>query len=245
MRHIDLFSGIGGFALAASWVWPEHEILTFCEKEPFAQKVLKKHWPNVPICEDIYDMRGGDYGAVDLITGGFPCQPYSVAGKLRGSEDDRAFWPEMFRIITEANPRFILGENVANFSNMGLDSAILDLESEGYEVGQFIIPACAVDAKHRRDRIWIVAYNNKNNVLTPKTKENFREIPIYREKRNFCNINSARSLGTLRPMPYDRIFRELHGIPRRVDRLAALGNAIVPQVAAVIMSAMKEVDRVL
>ena len=245
MRMIDLFSGIGGFHLAAEWVWGEDlEVLCHCEKEWFPHQVLKKHWPHVPCVEDIHDLRGDQFGTVDLITGGFPCQPYSVAGKRRGAKDDRALWPEMFRIITEAKPRIILGENVANFANMGIDSAISDLESNGYEVGQYIIPACAVDAKHRRDRVWIVAYNNKNNVPTIKTEKSFREISIYSEKRNFCDINGARSLGTLRAMPYDRILRELHGIPRRVDRLGALGNAIVPQVAAVIMSAIKEVDRV-
>lgn len=245
MRHMDLFSGIGGFALAASWVWgAEHEIVTFCEKEEFPRQVLKKHWPNVPCNEDIFTLNGGEYGTIDLVTGGFPCQPYSVAGKLRGSKDDRALWPQMLRIIKESKPRFIIGENVANFANMELDSALSDLETEGYEVGAVIIPACAVNAKHRRDRIWIVAYNNKNNVPAQEITGNLWPFPIYREKWNFSDVNSARSSGALRPMPYSRILRELHGIPDRVDRFAALGNAIVPQVAAVIMSGIKEVDRV-
>lgn len=243
---MDLFSGIGGFALAASWVWgAEHEIVTFCEKEDFPRRVLKKHWPNVPCNEDIFTLNGGEYGTIDLITGGFPCQPYSTAGKLKGSEDDRALWPEMFRIIKEAKPRIIIGENVANFINMDFDSAFSDLESEGYEIGAFIIPACAIDAKHRRDRVWIVAYHNKNDVPTYRTEGKLWEVPIHCQKWDFWDINSARSIGTLRPMSYSGIFRELHGIPGRVDRLAALGNAIVPQVAAVIMSAIKEVDRVL
>ncbi len=160
MRHLDLFSGIGGFALAASWVWgAEHEIVSFCEIESFPQKVLKKHWPDVPIHDDIKTMKGDQYGRIDLISGGFPCQPYSCAGKQKGKEDDRALWPEMFRIIQEAKPRWIIGENVAGFVNMGLDDCLSDLESEGYETTAFIIPACAVNAPHRRDRVWIVGYS--------------------------------------------------------------------------------------
>jgi DNA (cytosine-5)-methyltransferase 1 len=245
MRHMDLFSGIGGFALAASWVWGnEHEIVTFCEKEEFPRQVLKKHWPDVPCNTDIFTLNGGEYGTIDLVTGGFPCQPYSTAGKRRGAEDDRALWPEMFRVVKEAKPRIIIGENVANFANMGLDSAIFDLESAGYEIGTYIIPACAVDAKHRRDRIWIVAYHNKDNVPAYRAEDKLWQVPIHSEEWDFRNINSARSIGTLRAMSYHRILRELHGIPRRVDRLGALGNAIVPQVAAVIMAAIKDVDRI-
>ena len=115
-RHLDLFSGIGGFSLAASWVWGEqHDIHSFVEIEPFAQKVLKKHWPEVPIHDDIKTYTH-DGTAIDLISGGFPCQPYSVAGKQRGEDDDRALWPEMLRVIKEAMPRWVVGENVAGSS---------------------------------------------------------------------------------------------------------------------------------
>ena len=154
MRMIDLFSGIGGFHLAAEWAWGDKlNVLAHCEIDKFCQHVLKKHWPGVPIIEDIKTMKGNEYGTVDLITGGFPCQPYSQAGKRKGSDDDRALWPEMFRIIKEAKPHFIIGENVAGFVNMGLDQSITDLESEGYEVQAFIIPACAKNAPHQRKRV--------------------------------------------------------------------------------------------
>lgn len=158
MKHLDLFSGIGGFALAADWVWgAEHEIVSFCEIESFCQKVLKKHWPDVPIHDDIKTLKGDKYGTIDLITGGFPCQSFSVAGKRRGKNDDRYLWPEMFRIIQEARPRWVIGENVTGIINMALDEVLSDLESEGYEAQTFIIPACSQNAPHRRDRVWIVA----------------------------------------------------------------------------------------
>ncbi|MGB5217358.1 MAG: DNA (cytosine-5-)-methyltransferase [Smithella sp.] len=161
MRSLSLFSGIGGFDLAALWVWPELEIVSFCEIDSFCQKVLKKHWPDVPCHSDIKTLRGDNFGTIDFLYGGFPCQPYSVAGKRKGKEDDRALWPEMFRVIQEAKPRWIIGENVAGFVNMGLDDCLSDLESKGYETTAFIIPACAVNAPHRRDRVWIVANSTR------------------------------------------------------------------------------------
>lgn len=170
MKHLDLFSGIGGFALAASWVWgQDHELVAFCEQNDFCQRVLSKNWPGIPIHTDIKKFRqqtrismhkGYDYGPIDLVSGGFPCQPYSTAGLQRGEEDDRALWPEMLRVIKETRPRWFVGENVTGFVNMGLEGALSDLEGEGYEtLPPFIIPACAVQACHRRDRVWIVAHH--------------------------------------------------------------------------------------
>jgi len=158
--HLDLFSGIGGFALAARW--NGYRTVGFCDCEPYAQAVLKKHWPEVPIHKDIREIRGDVYAGVTLLTGGFPCQPFSVAGERRGKDDNRYLWPEMLRVIREAKPRWIIGENVAGIVNMALDQVHSDLEGEGYEVETLIIPACAVDAPHRRDRCWIVA-NSKCN----------------------------------------------------------------------------------
>lgn len=158
---LDLFSGIGGFSLAASWVWgDELEIVSFVEIDKYCQKVLNKNFPGVPIHDDIKTFDGTKYrGTIDLITGGFPCQPYSIAGKQKGEEDDRALWSEMFRVISEVQPTWIIGENVSGFVNMGIDDCISDMEGEGYEVQSFIIPACAQNAPHRRDRIWIVAHS--------------------------------------------------------------------------------------
>jgi len=157
LTHLDLFSGIGGFALAAKW--NGYRTLAFCDNEPYAQAVLKKHWPDVPCHKDIREVRGELYAGVTLLTGGFPCQPFSVAGKQRGKGDDRYLWPEMLRVIREARPAWIIGENVAGIVNMALDQVHTDLEAEGYEVESLIIPACGVDAPHRRDRVWIVAHS--------------------------------------------------------------------------------------
>ena len=155
-RHLDLFSGIGGFALACRMVGGI-ETVGFCEREPYAQRVLKKHWPDVPICNDIHEMKGNDYGTIDLITGGFPCQPYSLAGERRGNEDDRALWPQMLRVISEARPAWVLGENVPGIITLALDGVLADLEAQGYACETLCIPACGVDARHRRERVWVVA----------------------------------------------------------------------------------------
>jgi DNA (cytosine-5)-methyltransferase 1 len=171
---LDLFSGIGGFSLAASWT-NQIKTVAFCEIDPFCQKVLKKHWPDVPIFDDITRLRGDDIGTADIITGGFPCQPFSCAGKRRGKEDDRYLWPEMLRVISEARPAWVIGENVAGFIGMGLDDCVSDLENQGYEVQAFVIPACAVNAPHRRDRVWIVA-NRSNTRLKDVRRERQNSI---------------------------------------------------------------------
>ena len=174
VRHLDLFSGIGGFALACRMVGGI-EPIACCEREPFAQRVLRKHWPDVPICNDIHEMKGTDYGTVDIITGGFPCQPYSLAGKRRGNEDDRALWPEMLRVIREARPTWVLGENVPGIIKLALDGVLADLEGEGYACEPLFIPACAVDARHRRGRVWIVAHADGINWRTGASRQNRKE----------------------------------------------------------------------
>ena len=165
--HLDLFSGIGGFALAAKW--NGYRTVGFCDNEPYAQAVLKKHWPNVPCHKDIREVRGELYTGVTLLTGGFPCQPFSVAGKQRGKDDNRYLWPEMLRVIQEARPTWIIGENVAGIVNLALDQVCADLEGQGYEVEPIIIPACAVDAPHRRDRVWIVGHSKLDGLIASKT----------------------------------------------------------------------------
>jgi len=160
-KLLDLFSGIGGFSLAASWCGIE--TIGFVEIDKFCQKVLRKHWSGVPIYDDITKFDGREFrGTADIVSGGFPCQPFSCAGKRKGKADDRYLWPEMLRVISEVRPRWVIGENVAGFINMGLDDCISDLEGLQYEVQAFVIPACAVNAPHRRDRVWIVAHNEGN-----------------------------------------------------------------------------------
>jgi DNA (cytosine-5)-methyltransferase 1 len=165
--HLDLFSGIGGFALAAKW--NGYRTVGFCDNEPYAQAVLKKHWPEVPCHKDIREVRGELYAGVTLLTGGFPCQPFSVAGKQRGKDDNRYLWPEMLRVIQEAKPTWIIGENVAGIVNLALDQVCADLEGQGYEVEPIIVPACAVDAPHRRDRVWIVGHSKLDGLTATKT----------------------------------------------------------------------------
>lgn len=160
--HLDLFSGIGGFALAAKW--NGYKTIGFCEQDKFCQAILKKHWPEVPIIEDIRQVRGNLYPKISLLTGGFPCQPFSVAGERRGKDDNRYLWPEMLRVIRETKPDWIIGENVAGIVNMALDQVHSDLEAEDYEVETIIIPACSVDASHRRDRCWIVAHSSRKQL---------------------------------------------------------------------------------
>ena len=156
MTHLDLFSGIGGFALAARWAG--FETIQFVEYEPYAQKVLAKNFPGVPIAGDIFEFDATKFLGVGLVTGGFPCQPFSVAGKQLGNKDDRAIWPEMLRVIREARPTWVIGENVSGIIQMELDNVLSDLEGEGYTTQTLVIPAAGVDAKHRRERVWILAH---------------------------------------------------------------------------------------
>ena len=162
MRVLDLFSGIGGFSLGLEWAGME--TIAMCEKDKFCRQVLAKHWPDITIHEDIRDLDGKDYkGSIDVVCGGFPCQPFSVAGKQLGKADDRHLWPEMLRVIKESAPTWVIGENVSGFVRMALDDVCSDLEGEGYRVQSFVIPACAVEAHHRRDRCWVVAYSDEND----------------------------------------------------------------------------------
>ena len=165
MTHGSLFSGIGGFDLAAEWMGWEN--LFHCEIEPFCQKVLKHYWPNAETFIDIKNSNFKKYEKkVDVLTGGFPCQPYSMAGKRRGKDDDRHLWPYMLTAIRTIKPRWIVGENVfglINWSNgLVFEEVQLDLEAAGYEVQPFILPAAAIGAPHRRDRIFFIAHSNNN-----------------------------------------------------------------------------------
>jgi DNA (cytosine-5)-methyltransferase 1 len=155
LRVLDLFSGIGGFSLGLERTGG-FETAAFCEIEKFPRQVLAKHWPEIEIYDDVrtVPMLGG----IDVVCGGYPCQPFSTAGRRKGAEDDRHLWPAMFSIIQRERPSWVIGENVAGHVSMGLDQVLSDLESEGYAARPFIIPACATDAPHRRDRIWIMAY---------------------------------------------------------------------------------------
>ena len=156
LKILDLFSGIGGFSLGLE-ATGHFETAAFCEIEPYCQKVLKKHWPDVPIFDDIRKLKGTDIGTVDIITGGYPCQPFSVAGKQKAEQDPRHLWPEYFRLIQELRPTWVIGENVSGHIKLGLDSVLEDLASEGYSTRTFSISASSIGANHKRERIWTIA----------------------------------------------------------------------------------------
>ncbi len=276
LKVLDLFSGIGGFSLGLERTGG-FETVAFCEIDPFCQKVLKKHWPEVPIYNDVRTL---DYdGAVDVITGGYPCQPFSLAGKRKGQDDDRHLWPAMFNLIKKYRPSWVIGENVAGHINMGLDQVLADMESEDYATRAFVIPACAVDAQHRRDRLWIVGNTEKlhGHVSNGNGKNSKCEISEFRNtsrKETVSDTNGGN--GAMRKQSgkqtngeekeagiHDRtsrhgniwdafprtwavepnVGRVANGVPKRVDRLRSLGNAVVPQIPEMIGYAILEAEK--
>jgi DNA (cytosine-5)-methyltransferase 1 len=286
--HYDLFAGIGGFSLALDTTFNEHDIKhIFCEWEAFPTAVLKKHWPEGVFYGDIRDLitdttsqglqdtRNNAEGRLtkfnethedkaqrlSILTGGFPCQPFSHAGRRAGTADDRYKWPEMFRVIQNVRPDWVIAENVRGLvtwnEGMVLETVCADLESEGYEVQPLVIPACAVGAPHRRERVWIVAHATDID-----DRGNSRELSQTNEQQA-CERQEERLAqlsGASDPQWY-RDWREVafatchdgvdDGLPRQMDgttisasrhrkeRLKACGNAIVPQVAMEIFKAIK------
>ena len=169
LTHLSLFSGIGGLDLAAEWAGIQ--TVGQCEWAEYPTQVLEKHWPDVPRWKDIRTLTGESFyertgrRTVDIISGGFPCQPFSVAGKQRGKEDDRYLWPEMVRVIKELRPTWVVGENVAGIIELALPDILSELEACGYRTRTFLIPACAVGARHRRYRVAIVAHSDSGGQL--------------------------------------------------------------------------------
>lgn len=169
LKHVDLCSGIGGFALGFEWAGLSQPIL-FCDTDEWCRKVLNKHWPDVPIANDVKDFANEPdrIPDCDIITAGYPCQPFSVAGEQKGTEDDRHIWPYIHQIVAHKRPAWCVFENVYGHVALGLDQVLLDLETEGYAARTFVVPACSVDAPHRRDRLWIVG-NTQHNGLSAAT----------------------------------------------------------------------------
>ena len=341
LTHISLFTGIGGIDLAAEWAG--FETVCFVEIDPYCQKVLNKHWPEVPLIGDIRDATkerimayttqqgrqthevrtrgattsicsgksrcsGDSTPPITLITGGFPCQPVSVAGKRRGKEDDRWLWPEMLRVISEIRPTWVIAENVFGLTGMvefdrnlevdnkeyteeemaeaylsvgeirertgrgSLDEILESLEAEGYEVQPIILPACAVNAPHRRDRVFIVAYakyarsgtsrdgdfRDESQANKGQTRQSqhrvggqsqdvadtaeFRCTLGERWGTGKCIPQSSKSSGSSWWAVEPELGRVAHGIPSRVDRLRCLGNAVVPQQIYPILKAIAEIE---
>jgi len=224
--HIDLFSGIGGFSLAAESVgW---RTVVFCEKEAYCQGILRKHWPKVPIISDVREFDGRRHRGASLLSGGFPCQCFSSSGKQGGEKDDRYLWPEMLRVIKEARPRFVLAENVVGIINMALDTVLSDMESEGYTAGTVVLPACGLNALHKRSRVWIIADSNRERGCS---RDLPREDAVDAGESSRCpNVG----YWDIEP-PVGRV---AHGVSDKTHRIAALGNSIVPQVAREILKGL-------
>tara|TARA_Y100001972_G_scaffold47312_1_gene58352 strand:- start:1729 stop:2508 length:780 start_codon:yes stop_codon:yes gene_type:complete len=253
LRHGSLFSGIGGFDLAAEWMGWEN--VFHCEIDPFGQRVLKHHFPNSIAHEDIKELEATQYyGRVDIITGGFPCQPFSNAGQRKGTQDDRHLWPQMLRVISEVSPSFVVGENVLGLLNwsgqkgrgkMVFDQVCFDLEAQGYKVAPIVLPACGKDAPHRRDRIFFVAYSKAKRLQRGDGKGEGRRRQPKGGALSFHKSANWQGFPTVSP-----ICRGDDGFSERLDSITfpkwrresvkAYGNAIVPQVAYEIFRAIQE-----
>ena len=253
LATLDLFSGIGGFARGFE-ATGSIETTCFVEQDPYCQAVLRHHWPDVPILGDIRDVRGCELPIQpDVICGGFPCQPFSQAGKQLAQDDPRHLWPEMFRLIRECRPAWVCGENVAGLIKLGLDEVLSDLEGEGYATRTFNLPACAVGAPHIRQRLWIIAHadsqgepdkpfddgagsgqlgfgfvadtdNADRRRGTERRQVGDGELELHGEERP---ANRPKDYWQSEPA----VGRLADGIPNRVSQLRALGNTIIPQIA--------------
>lgn len=309
LTMLDLFSGIGGFSLAGHWAG--FQTIAFSEIDPFCCRVIAHHFPGIP---NLGDIRTADFsvyrGRVDLLTGGFPCQPFSRAGNRKGKADNRYLWPAMLQAISDCLPTWIVGENVDGIVDMELECAIADLESIGYAVWTPEIPACAVEAWHNRNRVWIIANYDRirhsqkqavelqsafswfdafddadgcdanaeanrmggcsqplraaGELLRDKKRNDSPQEQSRKQfiRRTHTNTNSpiserhrSQTVCDLRGLSLElhgssqgmrersvvfepKLCRDIHGIPNGVDRLRALGNTIVPQVAFPILKSI-------
>ena len=231
LKHIDLFSGIGGFALAASWT----KYLTttvFCENAKTPQRVLKKNFPDIPIVNDIAEFDGRRHTDAFIVSAGYPCQPFSLRGKRKGEKDDRNQWDETFRIIQEAQPTWIVCENVVGHITLGLEQVLSDLGRANYISQCFVIPAAGVNAPHQRERLWIVAHSERS-----KSQQHGKVRRVGRAKKSFSwNATWKNALCYFR--------RVDDGLSYRVDRLEGLRNAIVPQIAYAIFDTILKAENV-
>ena len=271
LTHLSLFSGIGGLDLAAEWAG--FTTVGQCEFADYPTKVLEKHWPDVPRWRDVRTLTKESFyertglRTVDVLSGGFPCQPFSVAGKQKGKEDDRYLWPEMLRVITELRPRCVVGENVPGIIKIAAGQVVKDLERAGYHVVVFNFEAAAVGAWHRRSRVFFVGIEDvadadgsglqgRKQPETHDAAEDAGEQPsrapagecseaVYDAMRSGCagdeRWGQSQVLADGRCWAAEPdVGRVAHGIPARVDRLKCLGNAVVPQQAYPIFRALKE-----
>lgn len=245
MKHLDLFSGIGGFALAAHWMgW---ETVQFVEIDKFCQKVLAKNFPNIPIHGDIKTFNSDE--SVDILTGGFPCQPFSYAGRRKQKTDERHLWPEMFRVARRTKPKVIVGENVSGIFGL-VDEICANLESEGYKVEPIGIEASCIGSDNLRERYWFIAYSSSLG-----WEHLLYDNGAYRKKIEYSEWREANELDSL-GNPFlqfeerygePAIFGEYDGLPKRLDvskRLKSIGNSIDPRVVYQIFRVIEMMDTI-
>jgi DNA (cytosine-5)-methyltransferase 1 len=229
LTHLSLFSGIGGIDLAAHWAG--FQTVAFCEQNKFCQQVLGKHWPGVPIYDDVRTLSSKSLGPgrIDLISGGFPCQDLSIAGKRFGIEGTRSgLWSEFARLIGEIRPKYVLVENVAALLDRGMGRVLGDLAALGYDAEWEVISACSAGAPHMRERLFIVAYPNTG---TRKQCGWFRRSPVSDKERDLYFWPN-------KPQP----IRVVDGIPDRLDRKNAIGNSVMPQIVYPILKAIADYE---
>lgn len=270
MKHGSLFSGIGGFDLAAEWLGIEN--IFQVEIDPFCNQVLQKNFPNTQRYGDIRSFPASDYaGRIDVLTGGFPCQPFSSAGKQKGREDTRHLWPEMLRVISSIKPTWVIAENVRGLlsieSGLAFEQVCVDLENEGYEVQPFLIPACAVDAPHKRERIWFIAHctNARIEDVQERKDKIFQadvanaECQGYQGEKHQKRSRSRYSRRTQWHKHWFEVATEFCSVDdglsvelgefkrskagHRNEQIKAYGNAIVPQVAYKIFQSIIYAER--
>jgi DNA (cytosine-5)-methyltransferase 1 len=231
MNVLDLFSGIGGFSLGLERAGMK--TVAFCETDKRCQEVLRKHWANVPIFDDVSTLKGEDIGeTVDVICGGFPCQDISVAGKGAGLEGERSgLWWQFHRLIKEIKPKYAIIENVSALRNRGLDQVLRSLSEIGYDSEWHCITASSIGAPHRRDRVWIISYPKGERVQGLWTSGQ-QESHTHEEETVFMRYRKRFRKAYWEAEP--SVARVVDGFSRRVDRVKQLGNAVVPQIPELI-----------
>lgn len=245
LTHLSLFSGIGGLDLAAEWAGIQ--TVGQCEWADYPTKVLEKHWPDIPRWRDIRTLTGESFyertglHTVDIISGGFPCQPFSVAGKRRGKEDDRYLWPEMLRVIEELRPSWVVGENVAGLVRKALKDILSGLEEAGYEARAYSSEARNVGGLFRGERIAIVAASNDRRTIMwrdGKFQTDEKTQRLQNHNRGRTEKPCVWKRWEIEPRPYG----VADGVSDRVDRLKCLGNAVVPQQFYPIFRAITDIE---
>ena len=233
IKVLSLFAGIGGIDLGLESTG-RFETVQFVEYERFCQHILRRHWPDVPIWGDVKTFDPDSCGDIDLICGGYPCQPFSVAGKQKGAEDDRHLWPRMFEIIKHKRPTWVLCENVSGHVNLGLDQVLFDLESEGYSWQTIVLGAVAVDAPHRRQRLFIVANTNNTGDRTSQRRtdqnrqthdEGQEEQPQFKSGGHSTDVANTDNKGLRTRIGGANAYNEEDGRARKDNRGRSTRNA--------------------